>query len=275
MDNDLKEDARWQLIERILATGPFQKSGRLRELLPHMAERAIHGHSHELTEHNIGIAVFGKSPDYSPVEDSSVRVHARQLRLKLHEYFDGEGRGESMIVEIPKGSYVPVFRSAKPAPAEPVPIVAPAPVVPVPERSRRFPAFIPWTVAALLAIACVALSVRLLNAPPKPAPTPWPLSDIFDGINHAQIVIADVNYGMLRIASQQEGSLEEYLRPDMQRSLTPEHLSAREARIMNYIASSNLTSYADVVVATTLSNMVPGNHALISVRSARMCAYAT
>jgi len=269
VDNDLKEDARWQLIERILATGPFQKSGRLRELLPHMAERAIHGHSHELTEHNIGIAVFGKSPDYSPVEDSSVRVHARQLRLKLHEYFDGEGRGESMIVEIPKGSYAPVFRSVKPAPAEPVPIIAPVPVVSTPERTRGFPAFIPWTIAALFAIACVVLSIRLLNAPPKPVPAPWPLSDVFDGTNHTQIVIADVNYGMLRIASQQEGSLEEYLRPDMQRSLTPEHLSAREARIMNYIASSNLTSYADVVVATTLSNMVPGNHGLISVRSAR------
>ena len=108
-----------------------------------------------------------------------------------------------------------------------------------------------------------------MNAPAQPGKTPWPLSDIFDGINHTQIVIADVNYGMLRIASQQEGSLEEYLRPDMQRILTPEHLSAREARIMNYIASSNLTSYADVVVATTLSNMVPGNHGLISVRSAR------
>jgi hypothetical protein len=41
------------------------------------------------------------------VEDSSVRVHARQLRLKLHEYFDGEGREEPMIVEIPKGAYNP------------------------------------------------------------------------------------------------------------------------------------------------------------------------
>ena len=52
VDDDLKTDPRWQLIERILATGPFQKSGRLRELLPYMAERAIHGHSHETTGHN-------------------------------------------------------------------------------------------------------------------------------------------------------------------------------------------------------------------------------
>ena len=46
------------------------------------------------------------------MEDSSVRVHARQLRLKLHEYFDGVGRDETMIVEIPKGAYAPVFRVA-------------------------------------------------------------------------------------------------------------------------------------------------------------------
>jgi len=143
------------------------------------------------------------------------------------------------------------------------------PVVSVPEETRGLTAYVPWAVAAVLAIACLVLSIRLTNAPAQPGKTPWPPSDVFDGINHTQIVIADVNYGMLRIASQQEGSLEEYLRPDMQRSLTPEHLSAREARIMNYIASSNLTSYADVVVAMTLSNMVPGNHGLISVRSAR------
>jgi len=266
---DLKEDARWQLIERILATGPFQKSERLRELLPYLTERAIHGHSHELTEHNIGIGVFGKASDYSPVEDSSVRVHARQLRLKLHEYFDGEGRGESMIVEIPKGSYSPVFRSAKQTLAEPVPILAPASAAPVQAKPRRLPAFVSWTLAALLAIVCVFLSIRLIGAPAPAATPPWPLSDVFDGTNHTQIVIADVNYGMLRIASQQPGSLEEYLRPDMQRNLTPEHLSTREARIMNYIASSNLTSYADVVVATTLSNIVSANRSLISVRSAR------
>jgi hypothetical protein len=33
VEDGLKEDSRWQLIERILATGPFQKSGRLRGLL--------------------------------------------------------------------------------------------------------------------------------------------------------------------------------------------------------------------------------------------------
>lgn len=268
LSGDLKTDPRWQLIERILATGPFQKSGRLRELLPYMAERTIHGFNHELTEHNIGIRVFGKASDYSPADDSSVRVHARQLRLKLHEYFDGEGRGETMVVEIPKGFYTPVFR-ARPQPSRQTAAADASAMAAAALQTRRTMLLAaPWAVAGVLAAICVGLILYMMATSAR-TPVRWPLSAVFDGVNHTQIVIADVNYGMLRIASQRGISLEEYLRPNVQQSLTPPHLSDRETRIMNYIANSNLTSYADVVVATTLSGMAPGDHALISVRSAR------
>lgn len=265
VENDLFDDPRWQLIERILATGPFQKSGRLRELLPYLAERSIHGHSHDLTEHNIGTAVFSKPADYSPVDDSSVRVHARQLRLKLHEYFDGEGRGETLIVEIPKGSYTPVFRTLREPLPEPV-LALPAVVALA--KPSAWKTALPWGMVAVLAIACAWLSALQFRAP-APASVPWPLSEVFDGSMPTHIVTADVNYGMLRIISQQGGSLEQYLRPDLQQSLTPPGLSDREARIMNYISSSNLTSFADVVVATTLLDLVPGSRGYITVRSAR------
>jgi hypothetical protein len=268
VQNDLKSDARWQLIERILSTGPFQKSGRLRELLPHLTERTLHGYGQELTEQNIGIAVFGKPAHYSPTEDSSVRVHARQLRLKLHEYFDGEGRNEDMIVEIPKGSYSPVFHSVVRAPVEvpPTPVITSVADKPEPNRSH---VILPWTITAILAFSCLFLGIRLERAPTTPSAPPWPLSAVFDGMNHTQIVIADANYGMLRIISQQEGSLDAYLRPNLQQSLTPPDLSEREARIMSYIANSNLTSYADVKVATTIASMIPDDRKLVSVLSAR------
>jgi hypothetical protein len=269
VEDALKEDARWQLIERILATGPFQKSGRLRELLRYMSERAIHGHAQELTEHNIGTAAFGKPWDYSPVEDSSVRVHARQLRLKLHEYFDGEGREESMIVEIPKGAYTPVFREKKHVEIERLPLALPLiPVKPIP-RSVFSYTILPWVLTGLLAAGCVFLSLRLRNTQPQLAATPWPLSAVFDGSNKTHIVIADTNYGMLRIISQRQGSLEEYLHQDFGQGFIPAHMDERETRIFNYISSSNLTSYADAMVATTLSNLVLGSRGLISVRSAR------
>jgi hypothetical protein len=39
VDPELRDDARWQLIERITASPPFQKSTRFKELLPLMADR--------------------------------------------------------------------------------------------------------------------------------------------------------------------------------------------------------------------------------------------
>jgi len=52
----------------------FQKSTRLRELLQYIVEQTLHGNAHELTEQTLGNALFHKPSDYSPLEDSSVRV---------------------------------------------------------------------------------------------------------------------------------------------------------------------------------------------------------
>src|SRR6266436_4851838 len=121
--DDLLGDERWRLVQRIVSSTPFQKSTRLRDLLQYVSEQTIHGNAHELTEQHIGNALFHKPSDYSPLEDSSVRVHARQLRLKLHEYFDEEGRNEPVVLNIPKGSYAPVFRAAQKAETIPATIV--------------------------------------------------------------------------------------------------------------------------------------------------------
>src|SRR6202048_137001 len=111
--DNLLNDERWQLVQRIISSPPFQKGTRLRDLLQYATEQTIRGNAHELTQQHIGNALFHKPSDYSPLEDSSVRVHVRQLRLKLHEYFNEDGRNEPTILEIPKGSYAPVFRAAQ------------------------------------------------------------------------------------------------------------------------------------------------------------------
>jgi len=112
---DILTDERWQLVQRIVSSPPFQKSTRLRELA-----RACHGADHPWPCPRINGAADRQHPvpqalGYSSLEDSSVRVHARQLRLKLHEYFDEEGRNEPLILSIPKGSYTPIFKPAEKA----------------------------------------------------------------------------------------------------------------------------------------------------------------
>ncbi len=104
-------DPRWSLLERIAASQHFRSSLRLREFLFYISECAIREAPGDATEQQIGIRVFGRPPGYNSSEDSIVRTHARLLRQKLAMYFALEGTEEELLVEIPKGHYLPVFTS--------------------------------------------------------------------------------------------------------------------------------------------------------------------
>ncbi len=238
VDPVLRADARWQLIERITASSSFQKSARLRDLLCFLAERTLHGQTQDLSEHRIGSAVFGKPQDYSVVEDSSVRVHVRQLRLKLHEYFDGEGREETAIVEIPKGAYTTLFR----------PIEQRTPAIPVLAAARKGLKFrfqlLPWALAACF-VANTLVAWFRYPAVPAPVSPPWPLAALFDSSSGpVQVVVADINYGMLRLIDEQPITLDQYLSPSYRSgaSLSNAHPTARAARVMKYLTGSRLTA---------------------------------
>jgi hypothetical protein len=99
-----------ELIERVAASPQFQKSKRLRDLLLYLAERALNDPNCTLHEQEIGVDVLGRPTDYDTSHDTLVRVLVSQLRKKLNEHFAAEGHDEPVIIEVPKGSYLPVFR---------------------------------------------------------------------------------------------------------------------------------------------------------------------
>jgi hypothetical protein len=121
-------DVRWELAQRVAASTLFKKSPRLRQFLLFVAERSVAGHAADISEYEIGWKVFERGPNYNPVDDSIVRSAARQLRAKVKEYFETEGIGESLILEIPKGGYAPVFteREHMAAPVILPPVAPPA-----------------------------------------------------------------------------------------------------------------------------------------------------
>ncbi len=65
--------------------------------------------SEELKECLVGAAVFDRHADYDPKSDPIVRVEARRLRAKLEEYYNAAGHQDSVRIDLPKGSYVPVW----------------------------------------------------------------------------------------------------------------------------------------------------------------------
>ena len=268
--DDLLNDERWQLVQRIVSSTPFQKGTRLRDLLQYLAKQTIQGHAHELTEQHIGNLLFHKPSDYSPLEDSSVRVHARQLRLKLHEYFDEEGRNEPLILSIPKGSYTPIFKPATRA-ASPIAEAAAGVSSAVPWRSK---AILAWALCGVLTIVCAVLVYRTarhgtVNVAEIAANPPWPFSQVFDSRHHTLIVVADGNYGMFRILTSQPGSLEQYLRRDFLRSSSKTKTGGADSRLNEYITNSTLTSFADVADVATLLGMAGPSQKQASVRYPR------
>jgi hypothetical protein len=108
----VSDDPRWELLQRIAGSQQLKTSSRLRDFLLYVGECAIRDAPEEATEQQIGIHVFGRPPGYNSSEDSIVRTHARLLRQKLSEFFAGEGANEQIVVEIPKGHYLPIFRAA-------------------------------------------------------------------------------------------------------------------------------------------------------------------
>ncbi|HWE85582.1 MAG TPA: hypothetical protein VG267_11605 [Terracidiphilus sp.] len=262
----LRSDRRWQLVERILLTGPFQKSANLHTLLRYLAEHSIRNESPFLAERQVGIAVFGKADDYSPAEDSAVRVHVRQLRLRLHEYFAVEGRHEELIADIPKGSYLvefhPAEADARPAPA-PVAVLAPAPVR---SASRRIQ--IRDLLLLLVTSAAVFFGIAWYRAAHRSndQPVPWPVSAVIQPGQDTHIVVSDGN-SMVRLLANHEITLEEYLQPGFRSSLIPKRADAGMSRLLNYIANSQLTSLADLAATSSLMRLAP-EHAHVMVTSA-------
>src|SRR5215471_17402299 len=97
-------------LERVLASKGFARNERMSRFLRVMVEHHLEGRDGDLKESVIGIEVFGRQPGFDPKQDSTVRSEAARLRARLAEYYAGEGSGDAVIIELPKGGYTPLFR---------------------------------------------------------------------------------------------------------------------------------------------------------------------
>lgn len=103
-------------VARIVSTPTFSGSERLCEFLRFVTDEVLQGRGPALKEYVIGVRVYGRKQDYDPKVDAIVRVEAGRLRSKLAEYYAGPGATHSIRIELPRGTYAPVFRES-PAPA--------------------------------------------------------------------------------------------------------------------------------------------------------------
>src|SRR6476661_10726644 len=101
-------------IEKLVNSQVLHGSESLCKLLRYLAEHALDHPGSSLKEYQIATEVFGRPPNFDPQSDSTIRVQAGRLRLKIAEYYASEGADDSIQVEIPKGTYVVSFNRREP-----------------------------------------------------------------------------------------------------------------------------------------------------------------
>ena len=107
--------------------------------------------------------------------------------------------------------------------------------------------------AVMVAVAC---GVGWYNAvwASRNVRVPWPVSAVIQKDKQTKVVVSDSD-SMLRLLNQREFSLEEYLAPGFLADMIPAHMDDNVSRLVKYISDSQLTSFADLVVATTLTKL--------------------
>lgn len=105
-------------LEQVLASREFVLSERLSRFLRFVVEKQLKGETDSIKEAVIGSMVFDRPPGYDPKVEPIVRVEAYRLRGKLKAYYENSGKTDPIRIELPKGSYVPVFRVVEEASAD-------------------------------------------------------------------------------------------------------------------------------------------------------------
>src|SRR5271167_2150807 len=101
-------------LERILASTCFRNSTRVSRFLRFTVETTLRAEGEPIKEYLIGVEVFDRDGSYDPRLDPVVRVEAGRLRSKLAEYYRTQGQDDSLVIDLPRGTYVPTFSARKP-----------------------------------------------------------------------------------------------------------------------------------------------------------------
>jgi len=96
-------------LERILNTPPLVSSPSLSRFLRYVVEETAAGRGAAIKEYTLGLNVFDRGDEFNPRLDPIVRVQARNLRSRLDKYYEAVGADDPIRIELPKGTYVPVF----------------------------------------------------------------------------------------------------------------------------------------------------------------------
>jgi hypothetical protein len=266
-------DERRALIGRVASSAQFRRSARLRDFLLYVGNQSLKAGCPEIHEQEIGAKVFGRSPTYDRSQDNIVRVNATELRKRIEQYFASEGAQETLVLEIPRGAYKPIFHrravehSGAPQlalnPAAPS-LVRPGIGWPAAAAAPRNRAAIVWAVLCFVfVLACISLMQqnrsmrRSLNTwEGKPALAAF-WGDFLRYRQQTDVVLPDDSLSLITDLVHHPISLGDYLDRTYMRDVQSSDLSADRKSDLDQIYSHNLITFGGVRASQQMLAQIP------------------
>ena len=274
-------EAYWALLERVADSDQLRRAPRLREVLFYVGRRSLKEGCDQVREHEIGCDVFGRPEAYDTSVDNVVRTSVSELRKRIEAYFDAEGTAETVILEIPRGSYIPVFRYRPVAPqdpAEPTTIAVVSPVSNAHSMVRETPGtfsqrrlqFAGLIVLVLAIASCTDLwiqnlsvkhTLEAINQSLYPYRSKPALAQLWSGFldfnQTTDVVMADTSFLLLQTFNKQAFSFNDYLSRSYVNQSQTQNSSLEMHAVMSKIAATNLASADDFRLAQRILALNP------------------
>lgn len=95
-------------LDTVLSSEMFRRAPTLARILEYLCAAHLRGEGF-IKEYEIATQVMGRSPDFDPQLDGSVRVNLHHLRKKLKQYYEIEGATHAVWISLPIGQSLPSF----------------------------------------------------------------------------------------------------------------------------------------------------------------------
>ncbi|HTW78626.1 MAG TPA: hypothetical protein VME23_03675 [Terracidiphilus sp.] len=282
--SNLHDDPYWELAQRVVAGPQFARSPLLSRFLLYVVAETLEGRGDEITEHQIGVQVFDRSPDYRTLEDNIVRSYARQLRKRLAEHFADRGSAEQVRIDIPVGGYVPVFlpmadnsekkgpeglsihgRDAATSGALHVAgdVLSASGWLAAIGRLRMVLLIAAYSTVLVGVTWLVAARVAAPRKSDEPARILW--RTIFGGTANSYIVPSDAGFNLLEDLSRQPQPLAQYIAGSYENL----PLGGVDAHSAEDLRTQQLTPFVDLQIATALAHLEEDDPQRVLIRFPR------
>jgi TolB-like protein len=106
-------------LERLLRDKRLHMSERNRRFLRFVVEEKLAGRAERIKSYTVAVDVFGRAPTFDGLIDPIVRIEATRMRAALDAFYQEHGFADPIVIDVPKGGYVPEFRLREPLSSAP------------------------------------------------------------------------------------------------------------------------------------------------------------